>query len=69
MSASDGHHRHVERPDEDVVTNVAEEPAPEPTYTELDAADFTIELRTTKRQRLRGGELQYDRRTGTDLLV
>jgi hypothetical protein len=69
LSASDGHHRHVERPDEDVVTNVAEEPEPEPTYTELDAADFTIELRTTERQRLRGGELQYDRRTGTDLLV
>ncbi|MEV8597264.1 hypothetical protein [Streptomyces sp. NPDC052012] len=35
---------------EDAAEPAAEEPEPEPTYAELDASDFTIELRTTRRQ-------------------
>jgi len=38
-------------PTEDTVTAVAEEePGPSPTFEEVDADDFTIELRTTRRQ-------------------
>lgn len=36
--------------DEDVEPAPVEEPEPEPTYAELSASDFTIELRTTRRQ-------------------
>ncbi|MET9757680.1 hypothetical protein ABZ016_01265 [Streptomyces sp. NPDC006372] len=37
-------------PGEDMVTAATEEPEPEPTYSEIDAESFTIELRTTERQ-------------------
>ncbi|MDH6216970.1 hypothetical protein [Streptomyces pseudovenezuelae] len=37
-------------PDDDTVTAAAEEPDPSPVYDEVDADDFTIELRTTARQ-------------------
>lgn len=37
-------------PDEDVVADAAQEPDLEPTYAEVDADSFTIELRTTERQ-------------------
>ncbi|WLW50749.1 hypothetical protein [Streptomyces sp. YU58] len=37
-------------PDEEVVTAAAEERDLEPTYAEVDADDFTVVLRTTKRQ-------------------
>jgi hypothetical protein len=37
-------------PDRDAVTTAAEEPAPEPTYSELDVDSFTIKLRTKTRQ-------------------
>lgn len=36
-------------PDQGVVTAAAEEPDLEPTYAEVDAADFTVKLRTTER--------------------
>ncbi|MCW8378327.1 hypothetical protein [Streptomyces justiciae] len=35
---------------QDVVTAAAEDPDPEPTYADVDADDFSVELRTTKRQ-------------------
>ncbi|MYS91452.1 MULTISPECIES: hypothetical protein [Streptomyces] len=37
-------------PAEDLATTAADEPEPEPTYSELDADSFTIKLRTTDRQ-------------------
>ncbi|MFE9776358.1 hypothetical protein ACFYOV_32820 [Streptomyces sp. NPDC005931] len=37
-------------PEEDAAEPAVEEPEPEPTYAELSADDFTIELRTTRRQ-------------------
>jgi hypothetical protein len=37
-------------PDDDAVTSAADEPDLEPTYEEVDADSFTIELRTTERQ-------------------